>query len=321
MNLATHPIDASAPRVRDTRGVAIQIPPVVRNKALVSGAELWLEEVDALVADLASEWEFTPRRVFPDASEALVLTVDLVGGAPAVLKLMIPREGTHAENEVSVLRLVDGDGCPQLLRWDLERRAMLMERLGAPMSAMALPIAKRHEILCAAAQRIWRRVDDASLPTGADRGRDLAESIQIRWERLDRPLSSAAVDQALAAAESRIAAHDTANALLVHGDVHQWNALESPRGFLLVDPDGLIAEPEYDMGILMREDPIELMVDDPRSRARHLAAASGCDATAIWEWGLVERVATGLLLLEIDLQPVAGQMIAAAEHVARTTLS
>jgi streptomycin 6-kinase len=312
---------ASSPRVGDTRGVALEIPPVVRNKALVAGAELWLEDVDALVADLASEWQFTPRRVFSDASEALVLTVDLTVGGSAVLKLMIPREGSHAENEISVLHLVDGDGCPRLLSWDAERGAMLMERLGTPMSAMALPIAQRHELLCTAAQRIWRRVDDVSLPTGADRGRDLAESIQATWERLDRPLSSAAVDQAPAAAERRIAAHDPATALLVHGDVHQWNALESPRGFLLVDPDGLIAEPEYDLGILMREDPIELMVDDPRSRARRLAASTGCDVTAIWEWGLVERVATGLLLLEIDLQPVAGQMLAAAEHVARTTLS
>ncbi len=135
MNLATHTIATSSPRVGDTRAMAIEIPPVVRNKALVAGAELWLEDVDALVADLASEWEFTPRRVFPDASEALVLTVDLIPGGSAVLKLMIPREGSHAENEISVLQLVDGDGCPRLLCWDVERGGMLMERLGTPMSA------------------------------------------------------------------------------------------------------------------------------------------------------------------------------------------
>jgi streptomycin 6-kinase len=29
---------------------------------------------------------------------------------------------------------------------------------------------------------------------------------------------------------------------LVHGDVHQLNALESDSGFKLVDPDGLLAE-------------------------------------------------------------------------------
>lgn len=32
------------------------------------------------------------------------------------------------------------------------------------------------------------------------------------------------------------------SAVLVHGDVHQWNALEAKQGFKLVDPDGLLAE-------------------------------------------------------------------------------
>ena len=92
--------------------------------------------------------------------------------------------------------------------------------------------------------------------------------------------------------------------MLVHGDVHQWNALRRGDGWALVDPDGLLAEPEYDLGILMREDPVELMTGDPRDRARWLAARTGLDATAIWEWGAAERVSTGLLCLAIDLQPV-----------------
>jgi streptomycin 6-kinase len=40
------------------------------------------------------------------------------------------------------------------------------------------------------------------------------------------------------------------------------------------------------------------------------------DATAIWEWGVIERVSTGLLLTQIDLQPVARQMLAAADYAA-----
>jgi streptomycin 6-kinase len=52
-----------------------------------------------------------------------------------------------------------------------------------------------------------------------------------------------------------MAAHDDERAVLVHGDVHEWNALQAPGGgFKLVDPDGLVAEPEYDLGVLMRED-------------------------------------------------------------------
>jgi streptomycin 6-kinase len=103
----------------------------------------------------------------------------------------------------------------------------------------------------------------------------------------------------------------------VHGDVHQWNALQASDGsFKLVDPDGLLAEPEYDLGIIMREDPAELMEGDPTARAEWLAGRTGLDAGAIWEWGVVERVSTGLLGTKIGLQPVAGQMLRVAELVA-----
>lgn len=104
--------------------------------------------------------------------------------------------------------------------------------------------------------------------------------------------------------------------MLVHGDVHQWNALEADGGFKLVDPDGLLAEPEYDLGILMREDPVELLTGDPRERARWLAHRHDLDADAIWEWGAIERVATGLLGTRIGLQPLARQMLATADHLA-----
>ena len=54
----------------------------------------------------------------------------------------------------------------------------------------------------------------------------------------------------------------------------------------------------------------------PHGRSRWLAARCGLDAAAIWEWGVAERVATGLVLTRIDLQPVARQMLATADQVA-----
>jgi streptomycin 6-kinase len=103
--------------------------------------------------------------------------------------------------------------------------------------------------------------------------------------------------------------------VLVHGDVHQWNALRSGDGFKLVDPDGLLAEPEYDLGILMREDPVELLHGDPYERARWLAWRCGLDAAAIWEWGAIERVSTGLLCTRVGLQPGGREMLAAADRL------
>jgi streptomycin 6-kinase len=173
----------------------------------------------------------------------------------------------------------------------------------------------RHEILCQAAERVWRPAPDCGLPTGATKGRWLIAFITRVWESLGRPCSERAVDVAIACAQRRIDAHDDERAVLVHGDVHEWNTLEAGDGFKLVDPDGLLAEAEYDMGILMREDPLELMTGDPSARARWLARRCGLDATAIWEWGMAERVSTGLLATQIGLQPIARHMLVAADHL------
>ena len=130
------------------------------------------------------------------------------------------------------------------------------------------------------------------------------------------PCSERAIDYAIACAARRADAHRDDQAVLVHGDVHQWNALEAPDGFKLVDPDGLLAQPEYDLGIIMREDPLDVLDNDPQERARWLAARTGLDTTSIWEWGVVERVSTGLLGTKVGLQPVSRQMLAAADRLA-----
>jgi streptomycin 6-kinase len=293
------------------------VPAVVRNKALAAGAAQWLENLPDLVAHLEREWSITVGRPYDSATEAFVAQAVLDDGTPAVLKLIVPRPGEAARTEITALRLVNGQGCVRLLRADAARGALLLERLGRSLYQLALPIGRRHEILCSAAGRVWRPAPGCGLPTGAEKGRWLAGFITATWTELDRPCSERAIDHALACAEHRINAHDDERAVLVHGDVHQWNALEAADGFRLVDPDGLLAEAEYDMGILMREDPLELLDGDARRRARWLALRTGLDASAIWEWGVVERVSTGLLCTRIGLQPVGREMLAVADHLAQ----
>ena len=295
----------------------VRVPRVVRNKALAAGAGAWLEELDAVLAGLERDWSIEVGEPYDDATEAFVArATSSADGSPLVLKVLVPRAADIELHEITVLRRTAGEGCVLLLRDDPERGALLLERLGRPLSALRLPIDTRHEILCTTAARVWRPAADSGLPTGADKGRWLVDFITRTWERLDRPCSERAVAHALDCATRRIAAHDDERTVLVHGDVHQWNALESRTGFKLVDPDGLLAEPEYDLGIMMREDPLELLHGDPHERARRLAALSGRDATAIWEWGVVERVSTGLVCTDLDLQPVGREMLAAADHVA-----
>lgn len=45
-------------------------------------------------------------------------------------------------------------------------------------------------------------------------------------------------------------------------------------------------------------------------------AATDDGTPAIWEWGVVERVSTGLWGTKVGLRPVASQMLRAADRVA-----
>src|SRR5436305_5877009 len=98
-----------------------------------------------------------------------------VAGEHAVLKLIVPREGDDAANEIAALRLAGGEGCARLLREDVERGALLVERLGRSLSELGLPIDRRHEILVAVAARVWRSAPGSGLPTGAAKADRLME--------------------------------------------------------------------------------------------------------------------------------------------------
>ena len=300
----------------------INLPDVVRHKAELAGASRWVDQLNEMVSDLEREWSFTLGPTYDGGTEAFVAQVTLdADGSPAVLKLLIPRASDDAINEITVLTLVNGEGCPRLLRSDVSRGALLMERLGPSLADLQLPLRQRHEILVDVARRVWRPAPDCGLPTGATKAAWLQEFITTTWEALDQPCSERSVQYALHCASNRIEAHDDETAVLVHGDVHQWNCLRAEHGYQLVDPDGLLADAEYDLGIIMREDSAELMARSPRARAWWLAKRCQLDADAIWEWGVVERVSTGLLCTQIDLQPVGREMLAAAQFVSEWAAS
>ncbi|MEO1061524.1 MAG: aminoglycoside phosphotransferase family protein [Actinomycetota bacterium] len=299
----------------------IEVPELVERSALAAGAASWLAALPDLVGDLATEWELSVGGPLPGGTESCVVGVTQADGTPAVLKLLLPRTGDEVveragRHEAAVLRLADGDGCVRLFRSDLDGSALLLERLGPSLSTLGLPIGRRLEIMTATVARLWRRAPTDTLPSGAARASQLVRSVIETWERLDRPCSERVVEHAVRCGERRRRAHDDERIVLVHGDVHQWNTLASDRGFLLIDPDGLRAEPEYDLGILMREDPVELVTGRPRDRAEWLASRCGLDAEAIWEWGVIERVANGLSWAATGDDDEADRILRVAEVIA-----
>ena len=88
----------------------VEVPDVVREKALAVGAGAWLDDLPALVASMERDWDITVGDAYRDSTEAFVAKAVCEDGTQAVLKLIVPRGGDAAENEITVLRLTEGDG-------------------------------------------------------------------------------------------------------------------------------------------------------------------------------------------------------------------
>jgi streptomycin 6-kinase len=115
--------------------------------------------------------------------------------------------------------------------------------------------------------------------------------------------------------------------VLCHGDPHADNALAvlSPRpgaesGYVFVDPEGFLCEPAYDLGVTMRGWTSHVLSADApvaltRSWSARLADATSLDEQAIWEWGLVERVTSGLYLMKHGHQAEGQAFLTSAQRL------
>lgn len=290
----------------------VEVPEQVMLKALSEGqaGETWLAGLAGAVSDLAREWGLSIGRTLSGGTEALVVEAAMPDGRGAVLKVGRPGRGTTA-GELRTLLAAQGRGYAEVYRYERAREAVLLERLGAPIAEAGLSTDAQMRAVFEALEEAWSQAPDdgVGLMTGADKARSLANFIQETWSALGRPCSERTIETALRYAEARRQSFDPRSAVLAHGDPHPWNALLAPGGARercrFVDPEGLVIERAYDLGILMREWTSELLSGDPLAlghrRCHRLAGLSGVDPEPIWQWGLVERTSTGLLCMKVGL--------------------
>jgi streptomycin 6-kinase len=294
-----------------------ELPEAVRKRLRANGSEAWAESLPLLIESLEREWRIAVQgSALSGGSEAFVALATMPDGTDAILKVLIPREDGIPGHEITALRLAGGEGCALVYRADPLRGAMLLERLGPPLGESSLPEPEKLRLLCDAARRMWRPAAASGLPTGAEKGRWLISYISRQWEALGRPCSERAVACAMDCLEHRIAAHDDGRSVLVHGDIHEWNALQAGTGYKLIDPDGLLAEREYDLGVIARQEPAQSITADPRALPLRLAALTGGDPVAIREWATAERLSTAFVCTAMDYQPMGRDFLAAAEAAA-----
>ena len=300
----------------------LQIPEIVRARALLRGDEglAWLDGLPALTASLAQDWDLELGSVLSGGTDALVMACRSHDRQEVVLKVMMPGL-TPGNDQVRALLAFGGRGYAAVHRHDAGRNAILLEKLGPQLSELGLPVASQIGFICATLRETWRaNPDGAGFTTGAEKADSLAGFIAELWRQFEGVCAQRTVDRAYDFADLRRRAFDPATCVLAHGDAHAANTLTAPGDgtrFKFIDPDGLFIERAYDLAIPMREWGDELLAGDPvllgRRRCEQLARLTGVDPNPIWQWGLIERVSTGLLLHQLGQEQLAREFLSVAD--------
>jgi streptomycin 6-kinase len=307
--------------------MAHELQPLVLEKLAEFGAAgaAWVNALPVLLGELEQEWRITVGETLEGGTAGYVARAVTADGKSAVLKIGIPDSSGFAR-QMETIEAAKGCGYVALLAKDTLRQAMLMEALGPSLDHVGFEPERALRTLCDTLLRAWE-LPREGLAGAEEKAHSLGLGVARRWDDLGRPCSERVVTQALLFAERRAAAFDLERCAVVHGDPHPGNALKvvEPRagaesGFVFVDPDGFLADRAYDLGVALRDWSTQILAGGGEAIARRycalLAEQTGVDETAIWEWGFLERVSTGLYLLQFGAEDLARRFLDTAEILA-----
>lgn len=239
----------------------------------------------------AAEWNVT-------IEETLETVTSVVGfgvreGSRVVLK--ITKQSGDESHSGKVLRAFAGDGAVRV--FESETDAVLLERLEPGESLVDL--VKRGEdeeatkILVQVIGKLAGHAAPAECPTVENWGRGFDRYLQSDDRQVPREL----VEEA--GALYRDLASSQCNIMLLHGDLQHYNVLfDNARGWVAIDPKGVVGELEYELSALLRN-PFELpeVFADPNTIKRRLETLTTLlhlDHTRALTWSFAQSVLSAL---------------------------
>jgi streptomycin 6-kinase len=208
------------------------------------------------------------------------------------------------------LRHYAGQGAVRLLEEDDTVGALLMERVspGTMLADLALhDDAAATDIAAAVMARLWQPPPpDHPFLTVADWGQAFVR-YRAQWGN-SGPVDAAVIDRADALFHHLA---DTQTDLVVlHGDLHHDNILSAGDGWQAIDPKGIVGEPAYEIGALLRN-PGPLIARHPdlaaltRARVDRICARLSLDRQRVLAWSDAQLVLSVVWLIE-DHGPDSG---------------
>ena len=113
---------------------------------------------------------------------------------------------------------------------------------------------------------------------------------------------------------------------LLHGDLQHYNILfDTNRGWLAIDPKGVVGEVEYEVGAVLRnpaESPdLFASAETVARRVSQLSELLGIDPGRTLEWGYVQAVLSAIWCLEDGHEVTADSAVLRLANVIRSMVS
>jgi len=277
----------------------------------------WLEKLPGIIAACERVWSLHVEPPLENLSYNYIAPVILVNGEKAILKIGIPN--SELTTEIAALRSFDGRGCVRILEANNDLGAILLEWLRP--GTQLLNISDDDEATRIAARvmnQLWRPApDEYPFPAVARWSQGLARMRQ-QLSGGTGPLPVDLVEKAEALFDELLDSMETP--VLLHGDLHHENILQAERApWLAIDPKGVVGEPAYEVGALLRNIKAQLLTGQRPSqildrRVGILAEEFGFEHERMLGWGFAQAVLAAWWCLEDNLDCWEG-LIYCAEQI------
>ena len=218
-------------------------------KAFKKDGEKFLAVLPALVDEFSTRWNLTNVQPVPNLSFNFVAFAKRTSTTQNVmLKMGVPNN--ELRSEIAALKLFNGDGACQLLESDEERGVFLLERLTpGTMLAELENDDERTYIAADVMQRLWRTVPEKNNFIQLSDWFDELKTVRPKFDGGTGPFPKEIFERVESFLPELFADKDVK---LIHGDFHHFNILKSEeRGWLVIDPKGVIGPAGYEVGPLM----------------------------------------------------------------------
>ena len=290
-----------------TANITLSEVALKRAALLGESGQQWVDSLPALVQRILAQFGLTFVESLTGGSESFCALVRQRDDTHRVIKVIMPND-PDVTAEIPGLRAANGRGYAAMLASDADLGFVILEHLGRPIAQSNLATPQQLSQITAALKLSWQSpTTQPGLIDGSSKADWLYQHITKAPTRIATSVDSQLITKALDCIDRRRSLWRREDFVLVHGDAHEHNALRMPHTedeqYKLVDPDGLVFEGAYDLGILLRNWIDAYKVVDPAAamlqRADALASATEVQPGAIIDWGFIEVVSTGIHLIDL----------------------